>query len=157
MSWSSRSGKDREEALDAVAELAATGLRADVLGALTDAIALLRKAVPPKGSRRLARTHGEQVVVVEGRGRFPTEMCERDVCVPRREDDALRMGDRSEVRRVALRHFVREASTRPNERRWESFCWSVVYVGPEDDFAMRHNEIMTVGAPAAPTRKRTRR
>lgn len=101
----------------------------------------LRAGKTPRGFRRV---FAERVLVVEGRGRCPLEMCERDRCAPLTETDALRMGDRGEARRIALRWFVPTAGTTPHVRRWQSFGWAVCWHGNVEDFGMKRQEVLGV-------------
>lgn len=78
-------------------------------------------------------------------GRFPLEMCDRDLCAPGSEADAMVMHrDQPDLdargkiatRRVTLRRFIQAGGSEPHERRWLSFGWRVVWFGTVEDYRM---------------------
>jgi hypothetical protein len=158
MTWAKRPAVYRQHVLGALNEIVAVQTRAEGdhgtegprphrewAGAAQDAIAILTAAVPAKRTAGYPRAFAMQILVVDGRGRFPLEMADRDTCAPYSEADALRMYDRGprlgpdnkiQIVRIVLRRFIAGAIGVPHLRRWESFGWQVVWYGTPDDYAM---------------------
>lgn len=156
MTWAKRAVVYRQRVLDALAEIVEQQTRTEGnhgiegprphrewAGAARDAIELLTAAAPGR-VKGYPRSYALQILVVEGIGRFPLEMADRDVCAPASETDALRMYRETEiapggglaVRRIVLRRFVQAGGSPPHVARWRSFNWRVVWYGSADDYAM---------------------
>ena len=67
--------------------------------------------------------------VVEGKGRFPTDMLRYDNCYPTHETDANLMRDRIDARSLITLKTQKEYLT---PARWQSFLWNVVEAYPLD-------------------------
>lgn len=161
MSWSKRLRAYRKRVLDALGAVVreqtdlaenpgdeGSRLHREWAGAAQDAIDLLTGAAPAKRVKGYPRTYALQILVVEGRGRFPLEMLDRDLCLPGTEADALRMyrdteleGGRIAVRRVVLRRFIQPGGTTPHHKRWGSFGWRVVWFGTAEEYMLRPAEL----------------
>jgi hypothetical protein len=154
VSWPHVPQDIQEHVLDVLARAAEQALDPGERGGFLEAVASLRAQAGGR-SKGYRREFARQVLVVEGRGRFPLEMAERDVCTPASEADALRMRegrrDPLQVYRIVLSRFIRAGEAEPHRRRWESFGWRIVWHGTQDAYQLVAAELAKVSSPEDPT------